>query len=337
DATTQGRVKSIRWRHTVVETRNWDTIIVPNVTLLSSNIVILGKRADAPRQRRYWIFFNVDFRHAPADVIEVVTQALHAAPIPNVAADPKPSVVCMDFARDGRDSFAYYGARYWLTDLAVDDPTNSAVRERIYAALQRAGIPLAMPATAVFVSNDDEEHQVLKSRREHDRRVDLLGRLALFKDFNEAERSQLASDLIYAPFARYEVITHQGREAHWLYILARGEADVILADDDGSTGKVGTIRGPDFFGEMGVLTGEPRTASVVAASPCECYRLEKAAFQRILGERHELAEMVTSVLVQRRQGLRAVQQGLDADQSKRQLESARREMLGKIQTFFGLS
>jgi hypothetical protein len=51
----------------------------------------------------------------------------------------------MDLAKDTRDSFAYYAARYWLTDLAVDDPTSSAVRARIYAALRRASIPLARP------------------------------------------------------------------------------------------------------------------------------------------------------------------------------------------------
>ena len=45
-----------------------------------------------------------------------------------VAADPPPNVICYDFAKDGRDSFGYYAVRYWLTDLAVDDPTSSAIR-----------------------------------------------------------------------------------------------------------------------------------------------------------------------------------------------------------------
>ena len=60
---TQGKVRAIRWRHTVVETRNWDTVIVPNSNLLAANIVILGKREGQPVQHRMWVYFNVDFRY----------------------------------------------------------------------------------------------------------------------------------------------------------------------------------------------------------------------------------------------------------------------------------
>src|SRR5579884_4530464 len=90
----QGKVIAIRWRHTVVETRNWDTIVVPNANLLAQNIVILGKRTGKPVQHRMWVYFNVDFRFAPSQVIDVVREALWTAPIEGVADDPKPSVIC---------------------------------------------------------------------------------------------------------------------------------------------------------------------------------------------------------------------------------------------------
>ena len=127
----QGKVREIRWRHTVVETRDWDTIIVPNASLLASNITILGKREGLAVPHRMWVYFNVDFRYGPSRVIDVVTEALRGSPIERVAADPPPNVICYDLAKDTRDSFAYYAVRYWLTDLAVDDPTNSAVRHRV--------------------------------------------------------------------------------------------------------------------------------------------------------------------------------------------------------------
>ena len=106
----------------------------------------LGKREGEPLQHRMWVYFNVDFRHPPSDVISVIEDALTAAPIEGVADEPKAHAICMDFARDTKDSYAYYAARYWLTDLAKDDPTSSRVRERIYAALKLANIPLAVPA-----------------------------------------------------------------------------------------------------------------------------------------------------------------------------------------------
>ena len=65
----------------------------------------------------------------------------------------------MDFSRDGKESIAYYAVRYWLIDLATDDPTSSRVRARIYTALKRADIPLAIPALANLVQINDREHE----------------------------------------------------------------------------------------------------------------------------------------------------------------------------------
>ncbi|HEU4729236.1 MAG TPA: mechanosensitive ion channel domain-containing protein, partial [Kofleriaceae bacterium] len=130
----QGRVRSVRWRHTVIETRDWATIIVPNAQLLANNITILGKRDGRPVPHRMWVWFNIDYRFAPSRVVRVVTDALHASPIENVADEPRPHVVCMDFTKDLRESVATYAVRYWILDLASDDGTNSRVRARIYTA-----------------------------------------------------------------------------------------------------------------------------------------------------------------------------------------------------------
>ncbi len=74
-----------------------------------------------------WVYFNVDFRFAPSRVVQVVTDGLRAAPIENVAPDPLPNVVCMDHRDEGHPRDAYgatYAVRYWLIDLAADDPTS---------------------------------------------------------------------------------------------------------------------------------------------------------------------------------------------------------------------
>ncbi len=137
ESKVQGRVKQVRWRHTVIETRDWDTLIVPNSQLLAQTIKVLGKRDGVTATHRMTVFFSVDFRFAPAQVVQVVNEALEAAPIPRVAPRPEPHCLCFDLSKDQKDSFAYYGVRYWLTDLAMDDGTNSHVRERIYMALRR--------------------------------------------------------------------------------------------------------------------------------------------------------------------------------------------------------
>ncbi len=332
----QGRVTGICWRHTVLETRDWDTFIVPNSALLAQNIQILGKREGQPLQHRMWVYFNVDFRQAPGEVIETVDRALQEAPIPNVAQDPAPHCICYDFAKDKRDSFAYYAVRFWLTDLAKDDPTSSQVRQRIYAGLQRAGIPLAMPATAVFLSQDDPDHARRKATRELDRRIAALESVELFAPMTAEEKASIAPLIRPAPFTRGEIITRQGATAHWLYVLIRGEVEIRFRSDSGEERVLGTLRAPDFFGEMGVMTGAPRSSTVLALGEVECFRIEKGDFQEILVQRPEIAEGLSGILARRHMDLLALKETLDTDQRTQRLKDQHGRILAAIRSFFSL-
>jgi small-conductance mechanosensitive channel/CRP-like cAMP-binding protein len=334
---TQGKVTAIRWRHTVIETRNWDTVVVPNATLLAQNIVILGKRAGRPVQSRTWVYFNVDFRFAPSQVVSIVQSALSASPIEGVAAEPLPSVICYDLARDGRDSFGYYAVRYWLSDLANDDPTSSRVRARIYSALQRAGVPLARPVQTLLVQQ--EEGAAARGIRERERKLRALEGIELFHSLTPDERDFIAGHLTYAPFTAGETCTKQGAVAHWLYILCSGKVDIRrhTGDESSPAKSVAMIDAPNFFGEMGLMTGEPRTADVVAVTDVECYRLDKPGLQRILEERPEAAEQFSGTLARRRVELAAALEDLDAAAKSARIESEQLRILDKIQGFFGLA
>src|SRR6266480_6229880 len=180
----EGMVKEIRWRHTAIETRNWDTIVIPNSALMKSQVTVLGRRAGQPRQHRQWVYFNVDFRYSPTEVSETVETALRAEPIPNIAPEPPPNCVVMDF----KESYGSYAVRYWLTDLAVDDPTNSIVRTRIYFALRRAGISLSIPAQSIFVTEDSQKRRQRKSGQEIDAHAEVLKRVELFQALTDEER-----------------------------------------------------------------------------------------------------------------------------------------------------
>jgi small-conductance mechanosensitive channel/CRP-like cAMP-binding protein len=328
----QGKVREIRWRYTVIETRDWDTLIVPNATILGSSVAILGKRDGQPLQHRMWVYFNVDFRYSPADVIEAVNIGLQAAPIEGVAVDPKPHTICYDFAKS--DSFAYYAVRYWLTDLARDDPTSSRVRERIFTALKRAAIPLAVPAAHVWIEQDADNRE-RKKTVEAERRRSALDGVEFLRGFHDDEREHLAQRLKYALFAPGETITKQGAVAHWLYILVSGVAEVRV-NLEGADKVVAKLQAPSFAGEMGLMTGAPRTATVVALTEVECYRLDKEAFNKVMVGRPEIAQEISKILASRTVELRAVRGELDGDAKRHALEAEHRRLLGTIQRFFGL-
>ena len=339
----QGRVRQVRWRHTVVETRDWSTIIVPNVALLGSNIMILGKRDGNAVPQRMWVWFNVDFRFQPTRVIQIVGDAINASPIDGVASDPRPNVVCMDFTKEMRESFATYAVRYWLTDLAADDPTNSRVRARIYTALRRAGIPLAVPAQTAFLEVQDDSRLDRRNARRLHERLEAVKGMTLFRHLKEAELETLAAGMSHVIYTAGEVMTRQGAVAHWLYVLTTGKAEVrATVDPDGDgplpahTKVIATLAAPDFFGEMGLMTGEPRTADVVAVTDVECFRLGKETFQRVLTERPEIANELSDILAARRVNLIAVRDGLDDESRMSRHASERDRILDGIKGFFGL-
>jgi small-conductance mechanosensitive channel/CRP-like cAMP-binding protein len=334
---TQGQVKKIHWRHTDIETRDWDTLIVPNGQLMSQTIKVLGRRGGQPLQHRMWVYFNVDFRFAPGDVVRIVTDALQAAPIEGAALEPKPHCICADLARDSHDSFCYYAVRYWLPDMSATDRTSSLVRERIYAALKRADLPLAIPATAVFVSReDDPDRDARKKSRGIDAKVAALGAVELFARLSHEEQQGLAEAARVTPFSAREIITRQGATAHWLYVLTKGRVEIRVAMEDGEDRQVALLEAPSFFGEMALMTGQPREATVIALTDVECLRVDKLGFQEILKNRPEMAQEISEILARRRVELVAVRDGLDADAKQRRLTSESSRILRSIREFFAL-
>jgi len=330
-----GRVKEITWRHIAIETRNWDTVIIPNSQLMKSQVVVMGQRSGQPTQQRRWIYFNVDFRVPPTEVIRAVTDALVAEPVEGCALEPSPNCILMEF----KESYCVYAARYWLTDLAKDDPTDSLVRCRIYFALQRASIPLSLPALTAFVESKDQERAKLHHEREIAERLSALdlARVELFQSMTDEERRKLAERLSVAPFMKGELMTRQGAEAHWLYILTRGSGEVLVSTDGGLQKRVSIIRAGDFFGEMSLLTGEPRSASLKALEDTECYRLNRQAFDDILKGRPEIAHYLSELLARRKVEIEAVRHDLDAEAKARMIQHQQRSIFASIHKLFGLT
>jgi small-conductance mechanosensitive channel len=327
----EGRVKEIRWRQTSIETRDWDTVVFPNSFLMRGRVTLIGHRTGEPRKHRQWVYFNVDFRYPPTDVIRIVNLALSDEAIPNVAQEPAPHCIAMDF----KDSYSSYAVRYWLTEIALNDPTDSLVRSRIYSALRRAGMRLSIPAQWVLVTEETEKRRERKQGEKVGQRVEALKRVELFSKLTTEERHELAARLKVAPFVSGEALTKQGAEAHWLYIIIEGKAEVHVAVDRKSE-KVASLGEGDFFGEMGMMTGQPRRATVTAVTDIVCYRLDKDAFQDIVNRRPEIAEDISHILARRLVELEAIREELSEEAKRARMNNAQSDLLNRIRVFFRL-
>src|SRR5262245_2711914 len=127
-----GQVRDIRWRSTLIETRNWETVVIPNSLMMKGRVSILGKREGQPLQWRRSLSFMVDPRVPPARVTATVNEEMRDVPIANVARYPAPSTVLTGF----EDGNLNYQLRYWLNDLLEDEITDSMVRVHLFASLQ---------------------------------------------------------------------------------------------------------------------------------------------------------------------------------------------------------
>src|SRR5262249_20684915 len=127
-----GRVVDIRWRSTLIETRNWETVVIPNSVMMKSRVAILGQHEGEPLQQRRILNFMVDPGVPPARVITLVNEEMRGVQIANVARVPFPTTVLFGFELGN----LRYQLRYFLTDIQEDDYTDSLVRVHLFASLQ---------------------------------------------------------------------------------------------------------------------------------------------------------------------------------------------------------
>lgn len=320
-----GRVADVRWRYTAIETRSRELVIVPNSWLMKNRFAVIRAPADGPLAWRRSLPFDVDAHAEPSRVVQALEQAVLDADIQHVLKQPLPSAILTALG----SGFCRYTLRYWLADPRFDDPTDSAVRIHALAALERAGLHLGVPVEERLTIKENDSWRAAADRREFERRLQAIGRTELFANLPQPEQQALAAHLVHAPFAAGDVMTRQGAIAHWLYLIIEGEAKVLI---DGSQGRVqvSTLGAGGVFGEMGLLTGEPRRATVMAQTPVDCYRLDKAGFAQVLHDRPELAGEVAAIAERRNahSAARLQQAGLP--------QPAHGDLLARILSFFSL-
>jgi small-conductance mechanosensitive channel/CRP-like cAMP-binding protein len=323
-----GQIETIRWRTTTIRTPANEAVIIPNALLIKERVQIILRTGGREAPRREIPFF-ADYDHTPGEVIRVVTEALRMAKIANVLADPEPRCVCTGFD----DSAIDYEAHYWLADYDNVMVTDSEVRSHVFAALQRAGIRIPFPQRDVHVDRASPEGAM---RREMAIRLRVLSGIELFDGLNETERDALAAALERLPFADGGVLFRKGDAADSLYVLAAGRLAVY--DEGGDRGRrlLARVVAPDYVGEMGLLTGQPRGATVVADGEVMCYRVDKAGFDSILRRRPEIVDQLSQVLARRQADNDATLAALSVDDRGQHARSRARELVRRIRQFFAL-
>jgi small-conductance mechanosensitive channel/CRP-like cAMP-binding protein len=321
-----GRIDQIKWRSTSIFTRDGDYVILPNSFFLKGEVMNFSKPTG---QHRVWIKIGFAYRHPPNEVKKVLVDALRGTP--KILTSPEPDVMVLDFA----PSAVQYGLRFWIDDYEAQIRIEGEVRTRIWYAARRAGLEIPFPVQTVHLTRPTQDDARKADEREFLERLGALSRVDLFQTLDDHDVELLAQGMRRVHFAVGERIIQQGEPGDSLYLVQHGKVGVKLGVD-GHEKEVATLGDGDFFGEMSLVTGEPRTATVEAKSDAVCWEVPHRAFERLLESKPQVAEDVTAILGKRQIALDGQREGISAEAASLRVSETQTRLLEKMRDFFHL-
>jgi len=315
-----GWVQHVRLRHTSLLTSDGDAVILPNSFLTRSPVVIISEA------HRRFIPFTMPYSQDPHQVIAAVELALRSSPLDGIAVEPQPQCVVKELT----PGHILYNAVVWFSKPGLDVPPLSDVLNRIYYALDRAGIPAAEISWLI-------ETKAAAAPVEEASPEDILRRTPIFRLLEDKDLLELAATLHRLSFAPGEHILRQGDAGDSMYFVVAGRVGIVIRSADGAEKELATFESGDFFGEVSLLTGETRAVTATAISRVICYRLDKAGLQHTMERQPDLAEDMSVILAHRQIELSAARETMDRETALRREVESQTQMLARIRRFFGIS
>ncbi|HSE19092.1 MAG TPA: mechanosensitive ion channel family protein [Pyrinomonadaceae bacterium] len=311
-----GVVEEISWRAIKIRTFQNHVVLIANSNAAREPIEVCPR--DNLNARL--VFFNTLYTDSPAKTIHVVREAVREAD--NVSDKITPIVRIRNLGDNGPD----YEVKYWLIDYAKYNDTDALVRQRIWYAFRRAGLNFAYPTRTLFV-----ERPSLAAQRDGDGGaiVERLSAVDIFAPLSADETSILAQAAVRHVFAPGETVIRAGDPGSSMFVVHKGRVRVQVSEN-GRPRTVATLNEGDFFGEMALFTGEPRTANVLALEETEVLEIGHAAMKRVFDTNPDLVESLSFIMAERRQGLAS--QTEDAATSSHSSAG----ILSAIKRFFGI-
>lgn len=317
------KVIDINWRSTRLLTNDDVCMDIPNRDMAKATIINLNlpHRLHAMR-----LSVNADYAAPPTRVKDVLVHATSNAK--GVAGGTRPVVYLKNFG----DSAIEYEIKFFMESHDDYHEVCDAIRTNVWYSFQRHGIKIPFPVRAVQIERPTrtKEQEIQTTARI------ILRQQPLFKSLTDEQLDALLPRGRAVHFGRGEKIIEQGDEGDSMFILVEGEANVVLERSGGPV-HVASLRSGDCFGEMSLLTGERRSATILAHKDCEVVEIGKAVLARSLKEDPELLGQLSALLAKRQMEI----EGIVAANTKASVVEATRveyanSFMDKLRTFFEL-
>lgn len=280
----EGRVAEVTWRATKLRTKSGNFVILPN-NLVAKEAITNYSEPAAPT--RLEVEVGAAYGTPPNDVKSAIREAMAQSSC--VLAAPAPDVVLVGFDA----SAITYRARFWVADYERDEASRDQVRTAIYYAFSRRGIEIPFPIQVQYDREWPEPDEAAKQRQ----REGLVAGVDLFASLDDEQRRAIAAATATRVFGDGEVVVRQGEPGHSMYIICSGNATVVLEPEKQV---VATIEKGGYFGEMSLLTGDPRSATVVARGDVVVLEIDAELFRKFGAENPHAVELIGVAAMTRR-------------------------------------
>jgi small-conductance mechanosensitive channel/CRP-like cAMP-binding protein len=321
----EGVVTDIAIGYITIRTRAYDYVMLPN-NIISDSKIINHSRPESLCAR--YILVEANYAHPPMQVKQILMQA--ASAVPGVVADP----TAISFIKEFKESGIEYKLKFYLTDYAHLDRIEGEVMAYVWYAFQRNGIEIPYPQRVVHMTQAPDLTALrtieLAHIEEGFRDIDFLALLDAPSLHSLAEQAQKR---VYLPG---ELVVREGEPGEELFVVMEGEADVLIKTGEQST-HVATIKKGQFFGEMSLLTGAPRSATVQANSQLTVAVVGKSAMSQVISRNLSLADQFGTILAARQSNLAATRATADRAAKLRSDAGDEKSLTTRILKFFRLS
>ena len=323
----EGRVTRVDLAHVTIVTREDDLVMIPNNLVAQQEILNFNKPTTKHARTA---LVDAGYAAPPLEVQALLVETAKA--VPGVLPEPTP----LAFVSGFKDSSIQYRLKFWINDYAKVVDVEGQVLAYVWYAFKRNNIEIPFPQRTVHMTKPEEVERTRAKERERItealRRIDFLSVLAP-EDLDDV--AQEATLRIYLPG---ESVVRQGEEGTEFFLILEGCVEVRIGEGE-KVSTVATLHAMQFFGEMSLLTGEPRSATIVAQTRLEVLVLAKATVARPIMEHPILAERISTVLAQRQSAQDALQLEPASRQGgqDRKLDDRARTLGARILNFFGVA
>ena len=278
-----GLVSEVTWRATTIRTKAGNFVVVPNSVVAKETIT---NYSEPTHDTRLEVEVGASYDAPPNQVKAVIGRALRDEPL--IVRSREPEILIVDFA----PSAITYRVRVWATDFAADMQVRDRVRSRIYYAFRRHGVSIPYPVQVQM----EPGHQAPPPAGAEGRAQALDG-VEMLASLTAEQRAQLVAAAHPLLYEAGHAIVREGEPGASMFVIRRGEAAVTLVRTEGT---VAQLRDGACFGEMSLLTGDPRSATVTAVTDCELLEIGTDAFRDVVLADAGLVEKVAVVVAAKR-------------------------------------